>query len=321
VPGKLTALPCSILSSLEVYKKQEFSVASPVNFGHVCINTLPRYQACRLALQSFSSPWSFLRIVKDNRGVLHNVPYKAWLTILAFFLFLFIIKYITVKGTIVSLLSLLGASFVMGLSGAMMPGPMLAADIEGSLRKGFWAGPAVVGGHVLLEVLLLGLLFVGFKDVLLNPWVGGFIGLLGGAYLAWMGYGMIRSAVRGEISLDSTHTGGSGKRTGTFLGLAAAGFLLSASNPYFLIWWATVGLSSLSLTQGLGLMGVAVFYTGHGMADMLWYGAVSAGMATGRRWLNDGVYRVIIAVLGVFMAGFSLYFIVSGGLGLWRLLA
>lgn len=216
---------------------------------------------------------------------------------------------------------MMGASFVMGLSGAMMPGPMLAADIEGSLRKGFWAGPAVVGGHVLLEVLLLGLLFVGFKDVLLNPWVGGFIGLLGGAYLAWMGYGMIKSAVRGEISLDAAHTGGNGKRTGTFLGLAAAGFLLSASNPYFLIWWATVGLYSLSLTQGLGLMGVAVFYTGHGMADMLWYSAVSAGMATGRRWLNDGVYRVIIAILGIFMAGFSLYFIISGGLGLWRLLA
>lgn len=217
------------------------------------------------------------------------------------------------------MLSVLGASFVMGLSGAMMPGPMLAVDIEGSLRKGFWAGPAVVAGHVVLEIAVVSLLFVGLREILVNPWVSAAIGILGGGYLAWMGAGMIRSALRREISLDSARTGG-GKRTGTYLRLAGAGFLLSLTNPYFLIWWATVGLSSLSLAQGLGFMGVAVFYAGHGMADLLWYSVVSAGIATGRRWLNDTVYRIIIALLGLCMAGFSLYFIISGARGLRGLL-
>jgi len=217
-------------------------------------------------------------------------------------------------------LSILGASFVMGLSGAMMPGPMLAVNIEGSLRKGFWAGPVVVAGHVLLELLVVGLLFVGLREILVNPWVSAAIGILGGAYLAWMGVGMIKSALRREISLDNSQTGENGKRSGTYLRLAGSGFLLSASNPYFLIWWATVGLTSLSLAQGLGFMGVAVFYTGHGMADLAWYSVVSAGIATGRRWLTDQVYRIIIALLGFCMAGFSVYFIISGAKGLIGLL-
>lgn len=218
------------------------------------------------------------------------------------------------------MLSVLGASFVMGLSGAMMPGPMLAADIEGSLRKGFWAGPAVVAGHAALELLVVGLLFVGLKEILLNPWVSAAIGILGGAYLAWMGVGMIRSALKGTISLETAGTGGNSGQTGSYWRLAGAGFLLSATNPYFLIWWATVGLSSLSLAQGMGFMGVAAFYLGHGMADLAWYSAVSAGIATGRRWLNDKVYRITIALLGLTMAGFSLYFILSGIRGLTRLM-
>jgi len=218
-------------------------------------------------------------------------------------------------------LSILGASFVMGLSGAMMPGPMLAVNIEGSLRKGFWAGPAVVAGHVVLELLVVGLLFVGLKEVLINPWVSAAIGILGGGYLAWMGVGMIRGALRKEISLEQSQTGAAAKRSGTYLRLAGAGFALSASNPYFLLWWATVGLSSLSLAQGLGFMGVAVFYTGHGMADLAWFTLISAGIATGRRWLSDRVYRMIITLLGLCMAGFSLYFMYSGAGGLWRLLS
>lgn len=219
------------------------------------------------------------------------------------------------------MLSILGASFVMGLSGAMMPGPMLAVNIEGSLRKGFWAGPAVVAGHVVLELLVVGLLFVGLKEVLINPWVSAAIGILGGGYLAWMGVGMIRGALRKEISLEQSQTGAAAKRSGTYLRLAGAGFALSASNPYFLLWWATVGLSSLSLAQGLGFMGVAVFYTGHGMADLAWFTLISAGIATGRRWLSDRVYRMIITLLGLCMAGFSLYFMYSGAGGLWRLLS
>lgn len=218
------------------------------------------------------------------------------------------------------MLSILGASFVMGLSGAMMPGPMLAVNIEGSLRKGFWAGPVVVAGHVILEMLVVGLLFVGLREILVNPWVSAAIGILGGAYLAWMGVGMIKSALRREISLDSAQTGGNDKRSGSYLRLAGSGFLLSASNPYFLIWWATVGLSSLSLAQGLGFAGVAVFYTGHGMADLAWYSVVSAGIATGRRWLTDRVYRIIIALLGLCMAGFSVYFMISGARGFIELL-
>src|SRR5690554_3418418 len=102
-----------------------------------------------------------------------------------------------------SLWSIFISAFIIGFSGAAMPGPMLGVTIDGSLKRGYIAGPLVVLGHGILELILVVIMFLGLKDFFSNPMVSGLIGIFGGVFLAWMGYGMIKSSVKKEISLEA----------------------------------------------------------------------------------------------------------------------
>lgn len=74
-------------------------------------------------------------------------------------------------------------AFLIGFSGAMMPGPMLGVTIDGSLKKGWKAGPLIVLGHGILEILLITVMISGLKDFFTNTTVAGIIGLAGGLFL------------------------------------------------------------------------------------------------------------------------------------------
>ncbi|ABP66236.1 Lysine exporter protein (LYSE/YGGA) [Caldicellulosiruptor saccharolyticus DSM 8903] len=204
------------------------------------------------------------------------------------------------------------SAFLIGFSGAMMPGPMLGVTIDGSLKKGWTAGPLTVLGHGMLELILIVIMTFGLKDFFTNPTVAGFVGLFGGAFLAWMGYGMIKSGINKSVSLENQITGNSaGMRN-----LVLAGALVSATNPYFILWWASTGMELIRQSYTLGLIGVLFFFIGHILSDFVWYSAISMALSRGKKLISDVVYRWIILLLGIFILAFSIYFINSG----WKML-
>ena len=204
------------------------------------------------------------------------------------------------------------SAFLIGFSGAMMPGPMLGVIIDGSLKKGWIAGPLTVLGHGILEFILIIIMTFGLKDFFVNPTVAGFIGLFGGAFLAWMGYGMIKSGINKSVSLENQRAGNSAGMKN----LVLAGALVSATNPYFILWWASTGMESIRQSYTLGLIGVLFFFIGHILSDFVWYSAISIAFSRGKKLISDTVYRWIILLLGIFIIVFSVYFISSG----WKML-
>ncbi|MDK2799657.1 MAG: hypothetical protein PWP27_1455 [Clostridiales bacterium] len=205
------------------------------------------------------------------------------------------------------------SAFLIGFSGAMMPGPMLGITIDGSLRKGYIAGPLVVLGHGILELILIIIMAFGLKDFFSNSTVAGFIGLFGGAFLAWMGYGMIKSSIKKSVSLENQGArSGAGGRN-----LVLAGALVSATNPYFILWWASTGMESIRQSYTLGLIGVLFFFIGHILSDFTWFLAISIAFSRGQKLINDTVYRWMILLLGIFIIVFSIYFVGSG----WEMLS
>jgi threonine/homoserine/homoserine lactone efflux protein len=216
-------------------------------------------------------------------------------------------------------------AFIVGLSGAMMPGPLLTVTITESARRGFIAGPLLILGHALLEGALLIALVLGLGTILTQPATGKIIAVVGGVFLTWMGVQMARDAHRGNIELkdiSTVDTGGQGEDTGKkgsdkwlFSGSmhpVPAGILVSLSNPYWTLWWATIGLGYITMSLKQGSAGVLSFFAGHISADLGWYSLVAAGVISGRRFLGANVYRAIIVVCGIFLVFLGLSFIYYG---------
>lgn len=186
----------------------------------------------------------------------------------------------------------------------MMPGPMLAVAIGETPRRGPWTGPLLILGHMAVEVLLVVALVLGLNVFLKSDSVVGAIGVIGGAMLFWMGQGMLRSVKSITLAVEATDKRG--------LHPVLAGAITSCSNPYFILWWATIGLTYIATGVRFGALGVIVFYLGHILADLVWFTIVTFGLYRGKDVIGDGVYRALIAVCGCVLLFFGGYFFWTG---------
>lgn len=205
------------------------------------------------------------------------------------------------------LLTIFITAFLVGLSGAMMPGPVLTVTVSETYKRGFWAGPLVVLGHAILELALLIGLMLGLNKVLQADAVMGVIGLGGGLFLVWMGWDIARSALKKEVSLDTASS-----KSNISLGPVLAGITVSLSNPYWTIWWITVGAGFVAQALRYKLVGLGFFYTGHILADLLWYSLISFAVVTGKKFMSDKLYRAILLFCGLFLVFFAGIFIYVG---------
>lgn len=193
------------------------------------------------------------------------------------------------------------SAFLIGFSGAMIPGPVLVYAITSSSKRGFWAGPLLVLGHGILEGLLLILLVLGFAKFLSHELFNGIISLAGAVMLAFMGIGMLREArtaslnIKNDAPVSSLHP-------------VPAGILTSISNPFWIIWWATIGLNFLSLSRAYGNLGILTFFSGHILSDLSWYSLISALVTFGRKLISDPIYRGILVFCALALIGFGAYF-------------
>lgn len=206
---------------------------------------------------------------------------------------------------LVQLWGLFLTAFLVALSGALMPGPLLSATIAESARRGWKAGPQIMLGHGVLELVLLIGLMAGLSSILQKPEATRAIALLGGLFLLYLGFSMARQAVAGRIELEAA----SSQAPAAGLNPVLAGILVSLSNPYWSIWWATIGLGYLTLAMEQGIIGLAVFFSGHILADLAWYMLVAVLVAGGRRFLSQRIYNYILVACGVFLVAMGIFFI------------
>lgn len=192
----------------------------------------------------------------------------------------------------------LGLVAFISLSGALMPGPVFATAVA----KGYQdrnAGAKIAAGHAVIEIPLVVAIFLGFETVLRDSTVFAAIGLVGGAFLLYMGISMMRTQIEdGQVQ---------GSRMRPF----TAGVALTAANPYFLLWWATVGASLIGTAIGYGLIILPLFVMVHLACDLGWLEFVSFSVNRSRKFLTGRRYRMLFIACGSLLIVFAAYFMVS----------
>ena len=205
------------------------------------------------------------------------------------------------------LLALFFSAFVVGFSGAMMPGPLLAVGIAETPRHGWKTGPIISVGHAIAEIVVVAVLSLGLVTLAQNLMVTRIISTVGGAALIYMGITMGYSTIRNRVSYDAD--AGTSKSHNR---LAGEGITATISNPYWFVWWATTGLAFLVQSLKFGAVGPVVFYFGHIMSDFVWYTVVSILIWTGRKVIMGAGLRILIICCAVFLLYLGGKFILDG---------
>lgn len=212
-----------------------------------------------------------------------------------------------------SLAAIASLSFVVALSGAMAPGPLLTYTIvrtAQSARRGFLVGAWVIAGHALLESALVLALLLGFSTLLKTGAAVRAIGAVGGSFLVVMGVSLLRQLVRGAVTAPAAEGASAAIKPASPV---LAGVLVSMSNPYWWIWWATVGFAfmvqnDITMTNWPALL---AFLAGHEAGDLAWYLTVSILVSLGSSKLTGPVYQAVLAVCAIVIVGFGVFLGVS----------
>ena len=192
----------------------------------------------------------------------------------------------------------LGMVAFVSLSGVMAPGPMFATTIA----KGYndiRAGIKISLGHAVIEIPLIAAIFLGFDTVLKNDQVFIAIGLVGGTILLIFGIDQIRTRNTKVIEKENGHS--------SFV----SGIIMTAANPYFILWWATVGATLIAGAVQFGLIILPIFAVVHLSIDFAWNYLLSFSVYKSKSIWNERWHRYLFVASGGIMLFFGLYFLAS----------
>jgi threonine/homoserine/homoserine lactone efflux protein len=198
------------------------------------------------------------------------------------------------------MLPILLSVIVISFSGVMMPGPMFAVALAKSYKSA-WAGTWMSFGHAVVEVPLILLIYFGFAHFFKSPGFQFILSIAGSGMIVWLGIDMFRARKR-------VVSQGKDLPYNSF----TAGIIMSASNPFFLLWWATIGWMLISRIVPFGTAGLVALIIAHWLCDLVWLTLVSNVIyRTHALWgqkLQEGIFIACSALL----VGFGVWFLVSG---------
>ncbi len=212
--------------------------------------------------------------------------------------------------------------FLVGFTGAVVPGSVLLVTITETTQHGWVGGESVTLGHCILEIFLVGSIFLGLGALWINPLVHQLTPLIGGVVLILFGLLIPRglnasTPALNRVELQFPLSEKPNIWTTIPRGLSL-GVTTSAANPYFLIWWITIGgayisqlIPILPLTGFELLVTATIVYVTHIAADIIWYSFVILVVTKGIHLLNERTYRILILVSAVIM-------IILGARFLWQ---
>ncbi|MGC8816817.1 MAG: LysE family transporter [Candidatus Hadarchaeum sp.] len=196
--------------------------------------------------------------------------------------------------------------FIIGLSGSLIPGPLLAYTMAKSPDYGARTGPLAVVGHVLVELVILSLISLGLGVILQASTFQAGFGLFGGVMLVLLGFDGI-SKLRKNPSPS--------KMVATKHHPVLGGILYSTIlNPTVIFWWATIGVATIMEAYLVAsLAGVVLWLVGHFLSDLIWFSLVSLSVVKGKKVIGVRGYRAILSFCTLLLFVLGVYFLFKYG--------
>ncbi len=185
----------------------------------------------------------------------------------------------------------------------MSPGPLFASNVLYGIKEGLKGGIKVSVGHAVIEFPLVVLLGVGVLSFESFPEFRTLVSILGGlALFAFAGFQIKNVLKQSKLTAaESKH------------GAIVSGIFLTGLNPFFLIWWFTIGFKLISDALLLwSLWGIGILFLLHIWMDFAWLGLVAFLAAKSKKILSNNSYKLITLGISGILVYFGILFTYEG---------
>ena len=187
-------------------------------------------------------------------------------------------------------------------SGVMSPGPLFTANIVYGLKEGKIAGLKIAMGHTVVEFPLIVFLGLGTISLETFPEYRILITVIGAIGL-FVFAGLQIKSIFGKDFRNKTNS-----NKNSFL----AGIFLSALNPFFIIWWLTIGIVLITESIALwGFSGILILFIFHIWMDYVWLFAVAVFASKSKNVLSNNNYKILIIGLSILLVYFGIQFLLQ----------
>ncbi len=191
---------------------------------------------------------------------------------------------------------------IISVSGVMSPGPLFTANIIHGLKEGASSGIKIAIGHTIVELPLIILLGIGVLTLEMVPEFKTTIVILGAVGLFGFAGLQIQNVLRKKVQAEQKI-----KHNAILTGI-----MFSALNPFFIIWWFTIGFKLISDSIELwSYWGIGILFAVHIWMDFVWLGFIAFSASKASNLLSSKNYRILMIILSGVLIYFGINFILE----------
>ena len=191
---------------------------------------------------------------------------------------------------------------IISASGVMSPGPLFAANITYGLRQGVKAGIKIAIGHSIVELPLVILLGIGVFSLEIFPEFRTIISIFGAITLFGFAGIQITTVLKKKKNILNKPKQGP----------IVTGILLSALNPFFIVWWLTIGFKLISDAMLIwAFAGILIVFVLHIWMDFAWLGITAFLASKSKGIISNTNYKIIILGLSATLIYFGIVFLID----------
>ena len=198
---------------------------------------------------------------------------------------------------------------LVSTSGVLSPGPLFFINILYGSKYGSFVGLKIASGHAIVEFPLIIALSYGLHSfsysLYLSDTISKFIGLSGGIFILLFSILQIISILNDKSINSQAITNNKFIIKNPIL----AGFIFTLMNPFFIVWWLTIGskLISDSIVNFGIVEGIAIIFFSHIWMDYFWLWFTSFMINKGKFIIKEKVYKIFVFAISIILGIYGSY--------------